>query len=588
MKGIRTDWCGRVSREHISKNVVLCGWVDSTRDHGKLIFIDLRDRSGIVQLVADYDHDRELFSKLEKLRGEYVVMVEGVVRERSAETVNEKLPTGQVEVRADRIELFNQSRTPPFYIEDDLKTDENIRLRYRYLDLRRPEMQHKLQLRHRAVMAVRKFLDGEGFLEVETPMLTRSTPEGARDYLVPGRTRPGSFFALPQSPQIFKQLLMVSGLERYFQIARCFRDEDLRADRQPEFTQIDMEMSFVNAENIFTLIEQMMGVLWQELKAETLSRPFPRISYHEAMNRYGTDRPDVRISMELVDISTIGEKCNFKVFNQAVSGGGVVKGLRIPSGASFTRKEIDDLTLKAQELGAKGLAWMMYTADGWKTPIAKFFDPPLLEELARTMEAEAGDLLIFVADKWDTSCSVLGSLRVMLGRRQGLLNEEKTAFTWVVDFPLLEYDQEEKRYVAIHHPFTSPLPEDMDKMEDDPLKVRAQAYDLVLNGVEIGGGSIRIHRRDLQERMFRLLGIAEDEAQEKFGFLLEAFEYGAPPHGGIAFGLDRLVMLLSGDESIREVIPFPKTAQAACLLTKAPTPVQKRQLDELHIRTIES
>jgi len=582
----RTHGCGELRASDEDKKVVLAGWVQRTRDHGKLIFVDLRDRTGVIQIVFDYDRDSHLFDIAEKMRNEYVISVNGTVCKRSSETINPKLPTGEIEVRVEELEVLNEAKTPPFYIEDGINVDENLRLRYRYLDLRRPEMMEKIQLRHRAVQEVRNNLDKQGFVEIETPVLTRSTPEGARDFLVPSRLNKGSFYALPQSPQLFKQLLMVSGVERYFQIARCFRDEDLRADRQPEFTQIDMEISFADQEKIFQIVESMVQQLWENIKEEKVP-PFTRLTYHEAMNRFGSDKPDLRFGMEIVDISGLAGKSDFKVFNQAVEKGGVVKGLRIPGGADFSRKQIDDLTVKAQELGAAGLAWMLNTSEGWKSPIVKFFSTELLEEIASEMEAEKGDLLLFVADEWGTACEVLGQLRLLLGKNVEDLSKVESKFVWIVDFPLLEYSKEDERYYTMHHPFTSPVEEDLEVIESEPLKVRAQAYDLVLDGVEIGGGSIRISRRDLQERMFNILGISREEAQEKFGFLLEAFEYGAPPHGGIAFGLDRLIMLLAGDQSIREVIPFPKTASATCLMTGAPSPVVAEQLRELGIGIIE-
>lgn len=575
----RTHRCGELRPRHVNREVVLAGWVQGTRDHGKLIFADLRDRTGLIQLVFDYDVNRELFAMAEKLRSEYVVAVAGKLVERSKDTVNPALDTGEVEVKVEKLEVLNTSRTPPFYIEDGVRVDENIRLRYRYLDLRRPEMFKRLHFRHRAVKLIRDHLDREGFLEVETPMLTRSTPEGARDFLVPSRLAPGEFYALPQSPQLFKQLLMISGVEKYFQMARCFRDEDLRADRQPEFTQMDLEMSFVDREDIFQVIESMIGHIWQEVKGEELSVPFPRINYRDSMNRFGSDKPDLRLGMELKDLSDLAGMSEFRVFTRALETGGVVKGLRVKGGASFSRKEIDDLTVKAREWGAKGLAWILYTPGGWKSPITKFFSPELLGSMGERLEAEEGDLLLFVADGWEKACRILGQLRVWLGKCNG----QKPYFIWVVDFPLLEYDPEEKRYMAMHHPFTAPLDEDMEIMSSDPLKVRARAYDLVLNGVEIGGGSIRIHRREVQEKMFALLGIGPREAEEKFDFFLEAFDFGTPPHGGIALGLDRLIMLLTGDENIREIIPFPKTASGSCLMTGAPAPVAAEQLADLKI-----
>ncbi len=577
----RTHGCGELRLEDENKSVTLAGWVKRTRDHGKLIFVDLRDRSGFVQGVADYDRDRSIFEMAESLRSEYVIALRGTVNRRSSDTVNPNLKTGEVEIRVDELQVLNESKTPPFYIEDGINVDENIRLRYRYLDLRRPEMLERLKLRHNTIKTIRDNLDEQGFVEVETPVLTRSTPEGARDYLVPFRHQPGSFFALPQSPQLFKQLLMVSGLERYFQIARCFRDEDLRADRQPEFTQVDMEVSFADRGKIFQIVETMLGQVWERIKGEKIPS-FDCLTYYDAMNRFGVDKPDLRFGMELIDISEPAAQSEFRVFTQSVEKEGVVKGLRVPGGGSYSRKQIDDLTLKAQELGASGLAWVVITSEGWKSPIAKFFTPGLMEEIGKKVGAEENDLLLFVAEDWETTCHVLGQLRLILGKE--LEFEEESKFVWVIDFPLLEYNSEDKRYYSMHHPFTAPLEEDMPKLDEAPLKVRAQAYDLVLDGVEIGGGSIRISQRNIQEKMFSLLGINPDEAQEKFGFLLEAFEYGAPPHGGIAFGLDRLIMLLAGDQSIRDIIPFPKTAGGNCLMTGAPSPVAPSQLKELKIK----
>ena len=578
----RSHWCGELRSEDEGKEVVLSGWVQRSRDHGKLIFIDLRDRTGLTQVVFNFDLDETLFQKAEGLRNEYVISVKGRVERRSEDTVNPKLDTGEIEVRAEYLSILNPAKTPPIYIEDGINVDENLRLRYRYLDLRRPEMYARMELRHRVVKKVRDFLDAQGFLEIETPFLTRSTPEGARDYLVPSRVNSGSFYALPQSPQLFKQMLMVSGMERYFQIVRCFRDEDLRADRQPEFTQIDMELSFTDREEIFAIIESMMNHLWKEVKNIDLPE-FPRITHEEAMNRFGSDKPDIRFAMELVELSDLAIESEFRVFKKAASEGGAVKGIRVPGGASFSRKQIDDLTLYAQEMGAKGLAWMLYTPEGWKSPITKFFSEELLERIKERLEAKENDLLLFVGDEWETTCNVLGCLRTKLSEHAPEIDKEDR-FLWVVDFPLLEYSPDEDRHVAIHHPFTAPLEEDIALLDSEPLKARAQAYDLVLNGVEIGGGSIRIFQREMQEKMFTLLGIGTEAAREKFGFLLDAFEYGAPPHGGIAFGLDRMVMLMAGDSSIREVIPFPKTAGATCLMTGAPTSVAPSQLDELKLK----
>ncbi len=576
----KTHYCGLLSPAHVNSRVKLAGWVGRRRDHGGLIFIDLRDRSGVMQLVFDQQLGSGLFEEAEGLRSEYVIAVEGEVVRRSEENINPALPTGEIELRVDKMEVLNASKTPPFYIEDDINVDENLRLRYRYLDLRRPEMLGRLQLRHRAVKLVRDYMDRYDFLEVETPMLTRSTPEGARDFLVPSRPHPGEFYALPQSPQLFKQLLMVSGVERYFQVVRCFRDEDLRADRQPEFTQIDIETSFFGPENLFALTEGLVALLWKELHGVEIMQPFLRMPYREAMNRFGSDKPDLRYSMELIDLDDLAVKSQFKVFTSALESGGAVKGLRIKGGKKMSRKDLDDLTLLARQLGAKGLAWAFVEDSGWRSPISKFFEEGLMAAISEKMEAAEGDLLLFVADQWETTCNVLGYLRRHLAP-EDISGEPH--FLWVVDFPLFHYDQEEQRYDSDHHPFTAPRVEDMHLLESEPLSVRAQAYDLVLNGVEIGGGSTRIHDSATQARIFKLLGLSEEESNEKFGFLLEALSFGAPPHGGIALGLDRLVALLTGDESIRQVIPFPKTAAASCLMTGAPAGVAGKQLDELKL-----
>ena len=576
--------CGQLTRENLGEEVLLQGWVQRRRDHGKLIFIDLRDLSGLVQVVADYEENAHIFREVEDIRSEFVLEVSGRLVLRDPETVNENLPTGELEVRLKSLEVLNTAKTPPFYIEDHVDVDENLRLRYRYLDLRRPEMYAKLKLRHRAALAVRNFLDGRGFLEVETPMLTRSTPEGARDYLVPSRITPGSFYALPQSPQLFKQLLMVAGAEKYFQIVRCFRDEDLRADRQPEFTQIDMEMSFVEEEDVFALVEDMLSHLYREVLGREIPTPFPRIPYPEAMLRFGTDKPDLRFGMEVKDITPVAGSSGFKVFKQAVAGGGVVRGLNVKGCAHFSRRELDELTNYSINLGAKGMAWFLVTPEGFKSPIVKFFTEDELKDIKGILEAEPGDLLIFIADRPEKAAPVLGALRLHLARQLQLLpGDSGEHFLWVVDYPLLSYDEEEGRYTANHHPFTSPVAADIPLLNTEPSRVRARAYDLVLNGVEIGGGSIRNHRRELQEAVFSALGFSPEEAREQFGFLLKAFEFGAPPHGGIAFGLDRLVMLLAGSSSIRDVIPFPKTARGTCLLTESPAAVTEDQLKELHL-----
>ena len=582
----RSHYCGEVTAAMIGHEVCLTGWVQRRRDHGGLIFIDLRDREGIIQLALDPDRDPEAHAKADKVRNEYVVAARGVVSPRPEGTVNPKMKTGEVEVEIRELRILNTAKTPPFMLDEYSEVAENIRLKHRYLDLRRPAIQGNLLLRYQVTRTVRRYLDAQGFLDIETPVLTKSTPEGARDYLVPSRVNPGSFYALPQSPQLFKQLLMVSGFDRYFQIVKCFRDEDLRADRQPEFTQIDCEMSFVDREDVISVMEGMIAAVFREAIGVEISLPMPRMTYAETMDRYGVDNPDLRFGLELTDISDLVRGCGFKVFADAVQWGGIVKALNVKGGANLSRKELDDLTEFVKVYGAKGLAWVKMTENGWQSPIAKFFTAAELSALNERLEAETGDLLLFGADSFAVVNESLGRLRGHLGHKLGLAKKDDYRFVWVTDFPLLEWDGEMRRHVAVHHPFTAPMDEDLPLLGSDPGKARAKAYDLVLNGSEIGGGSIRIHDQAIQSKMFDLLGIGEEEARAKFGFLLDALEFGAPPHGGIAFGLDRLTMILTGSESIRDVIAFPKTQKATCLMSEAPGVVDDKQLRELAIRTI--
>lgn len=583
LKGYRrTHQCTELSTENIGETVVVMGWVQKRRDLGGMIFIDLRDRSGILQVVFNPELDQESFRKAESLKSEYVIAVKGEVRRRPEGNVNEDMKTGEIELIGRELEILNTAKTTPFVISDDAHAFDDLRLKYRYLDLRRPRMRDIMGLRHRVVKTVRDYLDEKGFWEIETPILTKSTPEGARDYLVPSRVNPGRFYALPQSPQIFKQLLMVAGIEKYFQIARCFRDEDLRANRQPEFTQIDIEMSFITRDDIFELSEGMMRKVFQIINIE-LPEQIPVMTYEEAIRRFGTDKPDLRFDMELKDISDIVRNSSFKVFSNAVKNGGQVKGINFKGGADVPRRTIDSYEEFVKEYRAKGLAWIALKEGEIKSPIVKFLGDEEVKAIKDIMEAEKGDLLLFVADDKKVVADALGQLRNRIAREKGFIDESLHKFLWVVDFPMFEYDEEEKRYVSVHHPFTAPLEEDIELISSEPLKVRSQAYDLVYNGEELGGGSIRISNRELQEKVFRALNIDREEAEDKFGFLLEAFEYGVPPHGGIAFGLDRLIMLMSGASSMRDVIAFPKTQKATSLMTDAPAPVTEEQLKELGI-----
>ena len=581
----RTHNCGILNKEYAGQEIVLCGWVSRRRDHGGLIFIDLRDRSGIVLVVFSADVDAESFQKAEAVRSEYVLEVRGTVRMRSAETVNTNMDTGEIEVYGVELRILNTANTPPFYIQDHIDVDETVRLKYRYLDLRRPEMQHNLILRHQVAKAMRDFFDRNGFIEVDTPMLAKSTPEGARDYLVPSRVNPGKFYALPQSPQTFKQILMVAGLEKYFQITRCFRDEDLRADRQPEFTQLDIEMSFIDREDILKIMEAMITEIFDKTLGKKVGKPFLRLSYQEAMDRFGSDKPDMRFGMELIDISNDVSNTDFKVFNNVLANGGQVKAINVKGYADIPRRELDGLVNYVANYGAKGLAWICYTTDGIKSPITKFFSEDVVQSIINTTSAKAGDLLLIIADKPAIVAAALGQLRLEMAQRRNLIDPDKLSFLWVVDFPMFEYNEEEKRWVAMHHMFTSPKDEDIRYIESDPGRVKAKAYDMILNGIEIGGGSIRIYSRELQERIFAAIGFTKEEAIDKFGFMLEAFEFGTPPHGGIAFGLDRLVMLMAKRQSIRDVIAFPKTQSANDVMTQAPSSVTNRQLKELSIKS---
>lgn len=584
MKGLkRTACCGEVTEALAGKEVTLMGWVQRKREMGPFTFILLRDRTGIVQTVVDENASEELQNKTKDLKPEYVAAVKGIVNLRTENNINNKMKTGKIEVAVTQLTILNEADTPPFQIEDSINVSTELRLKYRYLDLRRPVVAKNLLMRHKTCQVVRNFLSEEGFIEIETPMLTKSTPEGARDYLVPSRVHPGSFYALPQSPQLFKQLLMVSGFDKYFQIAKCFRDEDLRADRQPEFTQIDMELSFVEEDDVMSVNERLIQRVFKEVKGIDLQIPFKRMPWQEAMDRFGSDKPDIRFGMELKDITSLVKDTDFMVFKNAIENGGSVRCIVAEGCGSFPRKKIDSLVDVAKTYGAKGLAWINVQENGFKTTISKFFSDDQIKEIADFTGAKQGDLILICADKNKVVWDALGALRLEVANRLGILNNNEYKFLWVTEFPLFEYSEEEQRYVAVHHPFTAPMDEDLDKVFTDPGSARAKAYDMVLNGCELGGGSIRIHSRDIQNTMFKRLGFSEEDAQERFGFLLDAFKYGAPPHGGLAFGLDRMIMLMSGAESIRDVIAFPKVKDASCLLTDAPNVVDQIQLDELGI-----
>lgn len=583
--GKRTHYAGDITESLIGEKVRLKGWAQTRRDLGQVIFIDLRDRSGIVQIVANPEISADALETADSVRSEYVLEIYGTVVQRDEETYNEKIPTGTVEIRVEQIDILNTSKPLPFQIDSNQEISEDVRLKYRYLDLRREEMRETIKLRNRVTKIIRDYMNDNEFIDIETPMLTKSTPEGARDYLVPSRVHKGEFYALPQSPQLFKQLLMVSGFERYYQIVRCFRDEDLRADRQPEFTQLDIEASFLETEEFLPMIEELMKKTVKEVLGKDVQTPFPRMTYEDAMNRYGSDKPDTRFGLELTELSHIVGNSDFKVFAQAVKNGGIVKGLNVKGAApKMSRKEIDELADFAAIYGAKGLAWLRVEEDMLRGPIAKFFTEEETKQIKSAMDAEPGDLLFFGADKKEVVYATMGALRLKFGKDFQLIDESKYNFLWVTEFPLVEYDDNAKRYTAMHHPFTSPLKEDAHKLESAPEDVRAEAYDIVLNGYEIGGGSQRIYNKDMQQSMFKALGFSEEEAQEQFGFLLDAFEYGTPPHGGIALGLDRFVMILAGRDNLRDTIAFPKTASASDPLTGAPGAVSEQQLKELHLK----